>query len=111
VNPEQFPSETRRVAEGIAALAISYAEQVASEEEWRAALLETLVQLGEANALMLRLAAAAVTSLPEPLDETPEEIESARHIREMMGVRSAEEDLAAVLRAREWLERLATELS
>jgi hypothetical protein len=64
VNHEQFPRGTRRVAEGIAAVAISYAEQVASEEEWRAALLGTLVQLGEANALMLRLASGCGRHFP-----------------------------------------------
>jgi hypothetical protein len=102
---------THKIAEGVAALAFSHAEQGTSEEEARVVILETLMQLGEANASMVRLAASAVTSLPEPLDETPEEIERARPIREMMGVRSAENDLAATLRAREWLERLATELS
>jgi hypothetical protein len=101
--------ETRKIAEGTAALAISLAEQGASEEVWRAAMLRMLEQLGEANAAIVRLAASAVTSLPEPLDETPEEIERARPFRETLGVRSAEEDLAATLRAREWLERLAND--
>jgi hypothetical protein len=102
--------ECRKIAEGIAALAVSHAEQGASEEESRTVILKKLTELGQANASMVRLAASAVTSLPEPLDEAPEEIEHARAVRELMGVRGADDDLAAMLCARERLERLATDL-
>jgi hypothetical protein len=102
--------ESRKIAEGIVALAVSHAEQGASEEESRTVILKKLTELGEANASMVRLAASAVTSIPEPLDEAPEKIEHARALRELMGVRTADDDLAAMLCARERLERLAIDL-
>jgi hypothetical protein len=45
--------------------------------------------------------------MPQPFDETPEEIERARPIREMFGLPTAEDELTAALQAREWLTGLA----
>jgi hypothetical protein len=48
--------------------------------------------------------------MPQPPLESAEETERALPIRKMLGVQSAEDQLAAALLAREWLTRLAEEL-
>jgi hypothetical protein len=72
------------------------------------ALLESLHISDEAPAV-LRAAARTVADVPPHL-ESAEETERSRHIREMLGVKSAEEQLTAMLVAREVLESLAEEL-
>ncbi len=99
------------IVEGIAAFAISLAEMGTDEEAARSQLVGMMVGVHEIDPELLREAAAAVSAFPQPLDESPEEIERARPIREMLGVRSASEELEAVLRAREWLQRLADDLA
>jgi hypothetical protein len=60
---------------------------------------------------VIREAAAAIASLPQPLDESAERLERGRQVREMLGISEPVEELAAALRAREWLERLAEDLT
>jgi hypothetical protein len=45
--------------------------------------------------------------LPQPIDETAEEVERARPFRELLGVTDAGNELAAALLGREWLTEVA----
>ena len=98
------------IVEGLAAIASTLAEMGTSDDEALAQLRAWIVRLN-VNAATIRDAATAMSSMPQPLEETAEQTERARPIREMLGVTSAAEELAAALRAREWLEQLAGEAS
>lgn len=100
--------ERRTVIEGLAAIATSLAEAGMPEPDAHAQLVAWIERLG-VDAATVRAAAAEVARQPQPLEETAEETERARPIREMLGVTSAEDQLIAALRAREWLEQLADE--
>lgn len=65
----------------------------------------------ETDIELLREAALAIASFPQPIDESADELERALPIRTMLGVQSASDQLAAALQARDWLERLADDLS
>ena len=105
-------SDQRRVVvDGVAAAAIYYAEMGYPEDVARSWLLARLQQVGATDAEVVRDAAESVARQPQPLEESAEETERARPIREMLGVTSAEDQLSAALTAREWLERLAADLS
>jgi hypothetical protein len=80
------------------------------EDTARRQLVGMMLRLYETDVEVLREAAQAISSFPQPIDESADELERARPIREMLGVRSASEDLEASLRARDWLERLAHDL-
>jgi hypothetical protein len=103
-------SERQKLVEGIGAAAVTLAEMGESEGEARSRLVALLNQVGVTDAEIVRDAAAAIGTFPQPIDETLEEIERARPIRESLGVPSAEYELEAALRAREWLQRLAADL-
>ncbi len=103
-------TQRRVVAEGIAAMAVTLAEMGATEDEARVKILAMLQQVGPADAEIVREAAACIGQMPQPLNESAEEVERARPIREMLGVTSAEEQLTAALTGREWLEHLAADL-
>lgn len=99
------------IVEGLAAHAVALAEMGADEADVHARLIAELHRLSVADPVaVLREAAAAVTAGPQPLDETADELERARPIRELLGVTDPAQQLAATLRAREWVQRLADEL-
>ena len=105
-------SDQRRVVvDGVAAAAIYFAEMGYPEDVARGWLLARLQQVGATDAEVVRDAAESVARQPQPVEESAEETERARPIREMLGVTSAEDRLSAALTAREWLERLAADLS
>lgn len=102
--------DRRVIVEGLGAMAVSLAETGEDEDTARRQLVGMMLQLHETDVEVLREAAEAISSFPQPIDESTDELERARPIREMLGVRSASEDLEASLRARDWLERLANDL-
>lgn len=102
--------DRRVIVEGLGAMAVSLAETGEDEDTARRQLVGMMLQLHETDVEVLREAAEAIASFPQPIDESADELERARPIREMLGVRSASEDLEASLRARDWLERLANDL-
>ncbi|MDQ2729677.1 MAG: hypothetical protein M3Y91_17850 [Actinomycetota bacterium] len=55
----------------------------------------------------VRAAAVTIASFPQPQEESVEHTERARPIREMLGVTSAHDQLAAAITGRAWLEQLA----
>jgi hypothetical protein len=99
--------ERQVIVEGIAAYAVTYAEMGATENEAVRMLVAHLLRLAGPDPTIIEDAARAVRSMPQPFDETPEEIERARPIREMFGLPTAEDELTAALQAREWLTGLA----
>ena len=100
-------STERVIVEGLAAMAESHVMMGAPPDQVRGILLLAMERLGVYDPAFLRAAAEVIRRGPQPIDETPEEIEQARPVREMLGVRSAEDDLSAMLTAREVLESLA----
>lgn len=99
-----------RALDGIAAWATSICEMGATANEFRATMLEQLERIGMVDPEFIRAAAARIALLPQPADESAEEIERSRPVREMLGVTSAAAQLEASLRAREWLGDLADEV-
>lgn len=76
----------------------------------KAAIRQQLDALGERDPGLVVNAAAAVRSMPQPLDETVADPERAEQIRQMLGLASAHDQLEAMLAAREALEDVAREL-
>ncbi|GAB3617400.1 hypothetical protein GCM10027416_19570 [Okibacterium endophyticum] len=109
-NDEPLDPEQYRIAvEGISAIAITNFEMGAGEAQARTAVLALWEQLGRPRGAFAE-AATSTTHSPQPVLQTAEETERARQIREMLGVRSSEEALVAMLSACEMLEQLAAEL-
>ena len=101
----------RVVADSLASAAIYFAEMGYPEDLARSRLVALLQQGGATDHEVVREAAEAVARQPQPREESAEETERARPIREMLGEPSAEDRLSAALTAREWLQRLADDLS
>ena len=93
------------IVNGLAAYAITIAEMGGTETDAHPALLNLMMRVGESDPALLDEAAEAIARFPQPIDAAIDEIESAARVREMLGVRSATEDLEASLRAREWLQK------
>ncbi len=108
------PHQWQPIVEGMAAFAVTFAQMGNTEEEARAKLvgyMQGQLQLEKDDAVrVLREAADAITSFPQPPDDSAERLERGRPIRQMLGVPEPTEYLAASMRAREWVERLATDL-
>ena len=96
-------------AEGVAAFAIALVRTGTDEATSRHAILRQMSQSQVFVPGILRAAADAIKSFPQPLDETPEEIERTKPIRDLMGVPSAEQELLHSMAARELLERMAAD--
>jgi hypothetical protein len=101
------------ILQGIAAFANGVCEMGATDNEAKTAISSQLSQLfvepGDAPTL-LREASDALRCFPQPPVESAEETERARPIREMLGVTSATDQLAATLRACELLRQMADEI-
>jgi hypothetical protein len=95
------------VVDSLAVVAVGLAGMGTGSEEALATLADLLLKLGVTDPEVLDAAAEAVAALPQPVDETPEERERHAAARELLGVPSAEEELAASLQAREWLQHVA----
>lgn len=94
-------------------MAITLSEMGTGPDDARSQLLGWLQRYqleNPADVGVVRDAAAAVGTFPQPVDEPAYEIERSQHFRQLLGVPSAAEQLAAQLRAREWLEQLAVAL-
>ena len=100
--------------DGMASFAITFAQMGDTEEEARAKLvgyLQGQLQIEQSDAVrVLRAAAEVIMVFPQPPDESADRLERGRAVRELLGVPEPAEELAASLRAREWLERLASDL-
>lgn len=92
--------DRRTIVQGLAAWAISLAGMGASEDDVRAQLVGVLQQVRAPDVGVVREAAVMVGRFPQPLDESPEEIERAAPMRELLGVPSAAQELADQLKAR-----------
>lgn len=95
---------------GIAARALSAAMRAADKTQNldEAGALDELRRI-DADADTLRQAAAVVRRYPTPPDEPPEKAERLEFFQKMLGASTATDDLAAQLRAIEWLQLLAAE--
>lgn len=102
--------EHRVIIDGLVATAIALAERHEREHTALGYLRDLAEQAGALGADAFREAATAITQMPQPPLESAEETERALPLRAMLGVQSAEDQLAAALLAREWLVRLADEL-
>jgi hypothetical protein len=104
-------NERQIIIDCLAVRAVALVETGATEREAHAELIIDLTRLGVVDVVaVVREAADAVTRLPQPADESVEEIERARPVRVLLGVPSAIQELEAALRGKEWLERLAENL-
>ena len=99
--------ERQAIVEGLAVLAVSMAGMGRSEQDTRVALVREMAHLGETDISLLREAADAVERLPPPPREPAEKAENAGAVREDRDGEGDEEQRAAALKAREWLQRLA----
>lgn len=95
-------------ADGLAAIATTGFEMGQSVEEVERTVLQHWEALGRPD---FHTAAAAIARQPQPLEESAEETARREPFRTMLGVNSAEHELAAALAARELLERLAQQHS
>jgi len=102
--------ELRVVVEGLAVTAVTLAERDERDATALGYLRDLSDQVGLRTPKVFRAAAEAITNMPQPPLESAEETERARPMRTMLGVQSAEDQLSAALRGREWLLRLADEL-
>ena len=99
-----------RIVEGLAAIAVTVAEMGGTNDDIRAQLISMMFKLHiDDPAEVLRAAAAAVGRLPTPMEESAGDTERQRGLRALLGVTSAEDQLAAGLRGRDMLEKLAAE--
>lgn len=97
------------IAQGLAAIATTMFEMGASAEDVRKRMLGEWQRFGEPSEV-LRMAADEVAAGPQPLEESANETERARLIRERLGVQSAETQLLAAMDARAVLSQLADEV-
>ena len=106
-------NERQVITEGLAAFADTFCEMGLSDDEVKAGIARQCLALhlhAEDVPTLLRESTEALRRFPQPLVESAEETERGRPIREMLGVTSAEDQLAATLRARELLQRMADEI-
>lgn len=97
---EQLDDELRRDIAGVAAIALTYCEMGgASDEDVIATIRTYLDRLNRLTVTNVRHVADAIRAVPQPLDRSAEETARARPIEDMLGVTSAEDQLAAQLRA------------
>ena len=101
--------QVRVVVEGLVVTAMTLAERDERDSNALGYLRDLADQVGLRTPAVFRAAAVAITEMPQPPLESADETERARPMRQMLGVQSAEDKLAAALRAREWLVRLADE--
>lgn len=106
----------RAVVRGLAALAVTTAEGGGTEDQARLAFIQVLRAHGTADPALVAEAAAAVADPldrpgEEPGDDPDVDPDVARQIREALGTASPAEQLAAMMRGREWLQRFAADLA
>ncbi len=103
------------VVRGLAALAVATAEAGGSEEQARLAFIQVLRAHGTTDPALVIGAAEAVADpagqADDPGDDPDLDPEVARQIREAMGTAGPAEQLTAMLRGREWLQRFAADLT
>lgn len=98
------------VVRGLAALAVATAEAGGTEEQARLAFIPVLRAHATTDPALVREAAARVGELPQPADDDVDDPVTAQQIRGALGVPAPEDQLAAMLRGREWLLRFADAL-
>lgn len=92
----------RTVVEGLAAIATGLAEMSVDDADARTQVRRWIDRLA-VDAPTIRAAAEVIARQSQLLEESAEETELARPIREVLGLTSTKDQLAAALRAREWL--------
>lgn len=104
--------ERRVIVEGLAASAVTLAEMGATEADARNKLLDWLMALRVTDpAAILYDAAVQIGASPQPLGEPADKFDRAQRIRDLLGLKSPAEQLGAMLKAREWVQRLADDLA
>jgi hypothetical protein len=102
------------IVEGVAALAVTFAEMGDTEDEARGKLagyMQSQLDISQVDAIrVLKAAAESVASFPQPPDESAERLARGESVRKMLGVPEPSESLAKTLMAREWLQTLAADL-
>jgi sulfur carrier protein ThiS len=97
--------------EGVAAFAVSLCEMgEATDEQVRETIADLLASLGIATREHALAVAQAIAALPQPEDQPAEERERRRHVEAMLGVTPPEQELAAMLRARDLVQQVADSL-
>ncbi|MGH8524965.1 MAG: hypothetical protein ACREXY_12365 [Gammaproteobacteria bacterium] len=107
------PDQREPIVNGVAALAVTIAEMGEDEGVARASIVQQLMRLKlDQRDLVpvLRAAVTAIAQFPQPIDHPPERLARGEHIRRALGLPEPSDELAASLRAREWIERLADDL-
>lgn len=94
----------------LAEVAVGMAEVGLSNYEIAKAIGYRLVRLGAFSSSNVRGIAAAISVLPQPVDQNSERREIRRQLEEPLGIPGPEQRLAAALRAREALTDLASTL-
>lgn len=83
-----------------------------TEDGVRAQVLQVMRSVGGGDDPALLLEAAdAVTRQPQPPSHPVDQLEQREKIEEMLGVTSPSDQLAAALRARQWLRSMAADLA
>ena len=99
------------IASGLAAVAVTISEMgLKSDEEARAEILSWMAALEAPSAKLALDAAAEVSRLPQPPSMSTTRAERYERGMKALGGVTPSDQLAAALRAREWLEQIAAEL-
>lgn len=104
LTPEQFAV----AANGLSAIAITLFEMGEPDEVVRAKVYGHW-QVLRAPSSVFAAAASTVTTSPQPLEETAEKSARLEQSRGMLGAAQPQDQLVAMLKARELLEALAIE--
>ena len=111
------------VVRALASLAVATAERGGGEDEARLQFIQVLRAHGTTDPALVGRAAAAVAEHVPPEDEPADDAgldpaddggldpAEARRVRRALGLPDPAEQLAAALRAREWLQRFAADLA
>jgi hypothetical protein len=99
--------QRRRIAQGIAAIVTTQSEMGLTEDEVRRHVLGVMRDVGEDDPAILRDAAEEVTRQPMPPSNPLHQQEKREQVEKMLGLTSVSDQLAAALRAREWLQKWA----
>lgn len=111
VTEEPTPQQWRDIINGAAAIATTAAEMGKTDQAVAADVLGLIEGVRVApTADLLRAVSAAISSQPQPLDQSAEERERMRPIEQLLGVTSPEQQLSAALRAKAIVDDLAQRL-
>jgi len=113
---DQVPSaakddhQRQRILEGLGAMAVTVAEMGGTPQQIAETVGRQMLRFELVTPDDVLDVAAAISLLPQPLNESAEHRERARPIEKLLGVPSPEQLLVATLAAREALEEFARQL-